>query len=75
MCLNVVIEPRLQPLDGENFQLRTANREDEARLDVRATGFWSRVQEAFFDAHLFTLVPPLFETGIWQVYIDSMKER
>ncbi len=38
VCTNVKIEPILQPLDGENLQLRTANREDEARLDLRATG-------------------------------------
>ena len=53
MCTNVEIEPRLQSLDGENLQLRTANREDEARLDIRATDFWSRGQEAFFDVRVF----------------------
>ena len=62
VCTNVEIEPRLQPLDGENLQLRTANREDEARLDLRATGFWSRGQEAFFDVRSFTLAPPRIET-------------
>ena len=36
VCTNVEIEPSLQPLDGENLQLRTANREDEARLDLRS---------------------------------------
>ena len=58
VCTNVEIEPRLLPLDGENLQLRTANREDEARLNLRATGFWSRGQEAFFDVRFFTLAPP-----------------
>ena len=33
---NVEIELRLQPLDVENLQLRTANCEDEARLDLRS---------------------------------------
>ena len=42
VCTNVEMEPRLQPFDGETLQLRTANREDEARLDLWATGFWSR---------------------------------
>ena len=48
VCSNVAIEPRLQPLDEENFQLITANCEDEARPDIRATGFWSRRLEALF---------------------------
>ena len=34
VCTNVEMEPRLQPFDGETLQLRTANREDEARLDL-----------------------------------------
>ena len=62
VCTNVEIEPRLQPLDGANLQLRTANCEDEARLDLRATGFWSRGQDAFFDVRFFTLAPPVIET-------------
>ena len=62
VCTNVEIEPRLRPLDGENLQLRTTNREDEVRLDIRATGYWSGGQEAFFDIHFFTLVPPRTET-------------
>ena len=62
VCTNVEIEPRLQLLDGENLQLKTANCEDEARLDLRATGFWSRGHEAFFDICFFTLAPPRIET-------------
>ena len=43
VCHNVSEEHRLQALDGEHIRPRTANREDEARLDIRANGFWSRV--------------------------------
>ena len=56
------MEPRQQPQDGENLSLRTANHEDEARLDIRATGFWSRGQEAFFDVRVFILAPPRIKT-------------
>ena len=39
MCHNVATEPPLQPLSGEVLNHRTANREDGARLDIRARGF------------------------------------
>ena len=39
VCPNVAIESELQPLSGETLALRTANRQDEARLDIRAQGF------------------------------------
>ena len=52
VAYDVEIEPNLQPLTGE--QLRTtANREDEARLDVAARGFWQRYEKAFFDIRVF----------------------
>jgi len=36
VCPNVGIEPTLQPLNGEAFNRRTANTEDNARLDIKA---------------------------------------
>ena len=38
VCHDVCVEPALQPLTGKVL-LATANREDSARLDVRACGF------------------------------------
>ena len=38
VCTDVSVEPRLQPLSGEALPL-SANKEDEARLDMKATGF------------------------------------
>ena len=32
---------------------RTTNRSNEARLDIRAHGFWERGQQAFFDVRVF----------------------
>ena len=49
------IEPRLVPLSGEGLSNQTANRSNEARLDVRARGFWERGQQAFFDLRVFDL--------------------
>ena len=47
VCHDVVIEPPLQPLTGENVVPATANRQDDARADIHARGFWGRRQSAF----------------------------
>jgi hypothetical protein len=47
VCKNVAVQPRLQPLDNEKFDLRSANTSPEARLDIKAGGFWSRGVTAF----------------------------
>ena len=45
------IEPPLQPVEGTSFH-RSANVRDDARLDVRAKGFWRDGQNAFFDVRV-----------------------
>ena len=50
---NVATEPTLQPLNGETFSYRTANTDAEARADIRARGFWSKGQDAYFDVRVF----------------------
>ena len=49
VCADVEVEPQLLCYNDETLAGRTANRSSEARLDIRARGFWSRQQEAFFD--------------------------
>ena len=39
---DVSTEPRLQSMHDEVLQLQSANRDDEARLDVRASDFWCK---------------------------------
>ena len=54
VCPNVEVKQPLQPLTGETFWHRTANVEDNARLDVKAQGFWgSNRQCAYFDVRVF----------------------
>ena len=54
VCPNVKTEPELQPLTGENLTYTSANRQDSARLDVRAQGFWGEQrQDAFSDVRVF----------------------
>ena len=53
VCHNVATESRLQPLSGESMTHRTAITTDEARLDIRARGFWTAAQDAYFDVRVF----------------------
>ena len=51
VCGDVSTEPRLQPLNDETLP-RYANREHDARLDIRACGFWDSGNlrnDTFFD--------------------------
>ena len=52
VCTNVEVEPQLQPLDNEWFNLRSAVTSPESRLDFKAEGFWSRGVTAFFDVRV-----------------------
>ena len=53
VCKDTEIEPKLLPLSGEELHGRTTNRSNEARLDIRARGFWEKGQQAFFDVRVF----------------------
>ena len=48
VCTDVEKEPQLQPLTSETILPRSANKQEEARVDIRAKGFWNRQQNAFF---------------------------
>ncbi len=52
VCHDVEVEPHLTPIDNEQFHLRTANTSSEARLDIKAKGFWRGGQTAFFDVRV-----------------------
>ena len=59
-CQNVEVEPLLTPLTGEQFHYRTANTDDQARLDVSARGVWTRGSKAFFDVRVFNPLAPSY---------------
>ena len=42
----------LQPLNGEGFHHKSANTDENSRLDIRARGFWNRGQDAYFDVRV-----------------------
>ena len=53
VCHNVATELSLQPISAKTFPNTTANTSDDARLDVKARGFWCRGQDAYFDVKVF----------------------
>ena len=52
VCRNVETEPLLQPLDNEVFNLPSTVTSRQARLDVKAGGFWTPGVTAFFDVRV-----------------------
>ena len=50
-CYDVEVEAPLQPVTGEDLN-RGANQASDARLDIRARGFWERQRSAYFDARV-----------------------
>ena len=52
-CRDVMLEPDLLPVDGEAFELKTANKQDDARSDIRADGFWGKKRRAVFRCNGF----------------------
>ena len=45
----VTTEPELQILTGESFKLKSTNRDEDARSDVKCVGFWRRLRQPYFD--------------------------
>ena len=52
VCKNVVIEPLLTPLTGEELP-KSSNTSNQARADVSARGLWINGQTAFCDVRAF----------------------
>ena len=77
VCHNVGTEPCLQPVTGEQLTYRTANREDDARLDVVAQSFWGRDrQRAFFDVRVFNpFAQSYLNTPLAQCYRRNELEK
>ena len=52
VCHDVCIEPGLQPVSNETLTGASANRQDGARLDIAANGFWGGTFERTRIFHL-----------------------
>ena len=67
---NVATEPSLQPIISETFSLASANTTNDACLDVKARGFWSRGQDAYFDV---TPMLPVTTSLALLLFINTMR--
>ena len=59
ICKDVCVEPPLLPITGEDLP-NGANKQDGARADVSALGFWLPLSRAFFDVKVTN---PLAQTN------------
>ena len=79
VCHNVATEPSLQPITSETFSLASANTSSDARLDVKARGFWSRGQDAYFDVRVFypnaSSYRSLSLPSVYKYHEDAMKQE
>ena len=76
ICKGVDIEPQLLPVTWEAFHYQTSNTSNEARVDIRAQGFWERVQQPFFDVRVFDPnINRYVKTALPQCYIQYEKEK
>ena len=76
VCYDVATEPPLQSLSGEAIVPMTANRQDEARADIHARGFWGRHQGAFFDVRVFhPNAPSYYGSPIQSLYRRPEREK
>ena len=74
VCSDIGVEPRMQPLEGE-WLPPSANKSDEARLDVRAKGFWDNQMDAFFMYWFSTLLRPVIAILDWHQFTVNMNKR
>ena len=52
VCRDVMVELHQIPLTNEKFALKSANTSEEARLDIKAKGFWRKGETTFFDVRV-----------------------
>ena len=73
VCPIVATEPPLQLLSLESFTRQAANVDSEARLDIKARGFWSGAQDSFLTYVFF--IPMLLAICLRTLllYIRPMK--
>ena len=68
-------EPELQPLSGERLG-PSANKDNKAGLDVRASDFWEmNYQDAFFDIRVFTFSLLGIITQSCRLFTTNMKTK
>ena len=58
----------------ENLTLLTTNKQNDARLDVKANGFWRKRQTAFFDVRVTHVIHKLIKIITLQQFFGNTNE-
>ena len=75
VCRDVRTEPPLQRTKGDMLR-STANTSDQARLDIAATGLWSRFERTYFDVRVtHPNAPSNRSKTLKQLYIRNEEEK
>ena len=75
VCQEVTKELLLQPLSGEQLP-RSTNKADDARADIKARGFWTGEQDAFFDVRVIHPFASYQDSPLSSVYRQhELKKR
>ena len=53
VCHDVQLEPKLLPLTGETFRLKSTSTKSDARSDISARGVWRIMDKIFLDVRIF----------------------
>ena len=76
VCHDVQVEPTLLPLTGERMEHHSAIKTNEARLDIKARGFWIGEQQAFLDIRIFDPNACRYSnSSLSQCYATNEKEK
>ena len=77
VCQEVGTEPHLQPLKGEHLAKATAIRDNNARLDIAASGFWGEsTEKAMFTIRVFNpFTPTNRQSSLSSTYTRHEKEK
>jgi len=72
---NVQLEPQLHPLSGESLRYHSAIRDDDTRVDIRASSFWRCLHIIpFLMLGFSTALQPLIILH-WPLFFGSMNWR
>ena len=52
-CKDVKTEPKLIPLSGGSFRLKSTNTRQDARLDISDRGVWNTMEKTFYVVRVF----------------------
>ena len=75
VCNDVILEPTLQTLTGENFTSSAAHVVHDAYLDISPRGFWTKHQMILFDVRIFDLNAKRYENkSLQQCFVINEKE-